>query len=325
MRWRICILLSSPLFDQSHEGPVTIYYSLRCDSPTWNSRSPYLYPPGTRWPSYAPGHWVPFSSPPTTTHFWNFISSDVLPLPSHCTFLSLRGPLRVERPKGLLLLVYLSPRIMFAESLHKRGTYYSSSIPSCPEDTDTDSKMILCYFHIFQNKDDRLQLLLCYSQLDNLSSFIYFPLNESNAKNDPQNKLLDTVLCIILLSVISCRPFSLPSLKSCKGSSPPHECYAPPWSTCSNDGLLGDDCVSWRFSLCNGNSWVSALCHRPELQVLEKNVSENVCFRNFMFSIIQKSGRGIIARNPVILSFIHHHQNPLYSYYSFLPILLVKQ
>jgi hypothetical protein len=26
----------------------------------------YLYPPGTGWPSYTPGHWVPFPSPLTT-------------------------------------------------------------------------------------------------------------------------------------------------------------------------------------------------------------------------------------------------------------------
>jgi hypothetical protein len=25
-----------------------------------------VYPPGTRWPSYTPRHWVPFSSPPST-------------------------------------------------------------------------------------------------------------------------------------------------------------------------------------------------------------------------------------------------------------------
>jgi hypothetical protein len=36
------------------------------DSPPWRARSPYLYPPGTWWPSYTPRHWVPFSSPPTT-------------------------------------------------------------------------------------------------------------------------------------------------------------------------------------------------------------------------------------------------------------------
>jgi hypothetical protein len=30
--------------------------------PAWRARSPYLYPPGTGWPSYTPGHWVPLSS-----------------------------------------------------------------------------------------------------------------------------------------------------------------------------------------------------------------------------------------------------------------------
>jgi hypothetical protein len=30
------------------------------------ARSPYLYPPGTGWPSYNPGQWVPFLSPLTT-------------------------------------------------------------------------------------------------------------------------------------------------------------------------------------------------------------------------------------------------------------------
>jgi hypothetical protein len=34
--------------------------------PTWRAGFPYLYPPGTGWPSYNPRHWVPFSSPPTT-------------------------------------------------------------------------------------------------------------------------------------------------------------------------------------------------------------------------------------------------------------------
>jgi hypothetical protein len=34
--------------------------------PTWRARSPYLYPPGTWWPRYIPGHWVPFPSPLTT-------------------------------------------------------------------------------------------------------------------------------------------------------------------------------------------------------------------------------------------------------------------
>jgi hypothetical protein len=34
--------------------------------PTWRARSPYLYPQGTRWPSYTPRHWLPFSSPHMT-------------------------------------------------------------------------------------------------------------------------------------------------------------------------------------------------------------------------------------------------------------------
>jgi hypothetical protein len=46
---------------------MTIFYCLRFETPpTRGSRSPYLYPPGTGWPSYTPRHWVPFSSPPTT-------------------------------------------------------------------------------------------------------------------------------------------------------------------------------------------------------------------------------------------------------------------
>jgi hypothetical protein len=43
-------------------GLMTIFYCLRFETPrTWWSRSPYLYPPGTGWPSYNPRHWVPFS------------------------------------------------------------------------------------------------------------------------------------------------------------------------------------------------------------------------------------------------------------------------
>jgi hypothetical protein len=34
--------------------------------PTWRVRFPYLYAPGTGWPSYTPGHWIPFLSPHTT-------------------------------------------------------------------------------------------------------------------------------------------------------------------------------------------------------------------------------------------------------------------
>jgi hypothetical protein len=34
--------------------------------PTWRTRSPYLYSPGTGWPGYTHRNWVPFSSFPTT-------------------------------------------------------------------------------------------------------------------------------------------------------------------------------------------------------------------------------------------------------------------
>jgi hypothetical protein len=46
---------SRPYFIVSFETP-----------PTWRARSPYVYPPGTGWPIYTPGHWVPFLSPLTT-------------------------------------------------------------------------------------------------------------------------------------------------------------------------------------------------------------------------------------------------------------------
>jgi hypothetical protein len=39
---------SRPYFTVSYETP-----------PTWRARSLYLYPPGTGWHSYTPGHWVP--------------------------------------------------------------------------------------------------------------------------------------------------------------------------------------------------------------------------------------------------------------------------
>jgi hypothetical protein len=42
-------------------GLITIFHCLRFETPaTWRARSPYLYPPGTGWPSYTLRHWVPF-------------------------------------------------------------------------------------------------------------------------------------------------------------------------------------------------------------------------------------------------------------------------
>jgi hypothetical protein len=43
------------------------FYGLRLETPpTWRTRPPYLYPPGTGWPGYTPRQWVLFSSPPMT-------------------------------------------------------------------------------------------------------------------------------------------------------------------------------------------------------------------------------------------------------------------
>jgi hypothetical protein len=53
--WVKVPLNSRPYFTFSFQTP-----------PTWRVRSPYLYPPGTGWPSYTLGHWVPFLSPLTT-------------------------------------------------------------------------------------------------------------------------------------------------------------------------------------------------------------------------------------------------------------------
>jgi hypothetical protein len=56
---------------QSPNGPsraelVTMLYCLIWDSPNWRARFPCLYPPGRGWPSYTPGHRVPFTSHLTT-------------------------------------------------------------------------------------------------------------------------------------------------------------------------------------------------------------------------------------------------------------------
>jgi hypothetical protein len=36
-----------------------LYFTVSSETPpTWRARFPYLYPPGTRWLSYTPGHWI---------------------------------------------------------------------------------------------------------------------------------------------------------------------------------------------------------------------------------------------------------------------------
>jgi hypothetical protein len=53
--WAAVSQNSWPYFTVSSETP-----------PTWRARFPYLYPPGTGWPSYTPGHWIPFLWPLST-------------------------------------------------------------------------------------------------------------------------------------------------------------------------------------------------------------------------------------------------------------------
>jgi hypothetical protein len=72
MRGRVCcsqfllILASAVILGSESRGTYDhILLSKIRDSPNLEGQVPYLYPPGTGWPSYTPRHWVPFSPPPT--------------------------------------------------------------------------------------------------------------------------------------------------------------------------------------------------------------------------------------------------------------------
>jgi hypothetical protein len=73
-RGRVCNLLYNCLWalpEQSLSGPSpaelrAIFYCLIWDSPNLEGQVPVFISPGTGWPSYTPGHWVPFMSPLTT-------------------------------------------------------------------------------------------------------------------------------------------------------------------------------------------------------------------------------------------------------------------
>jgi hypothetical protein len=66
-RLQLLLVLANTIPGPSPEGLITKFYCLRFETPpTWRTRSPYLYTPGTGWPGYTPRHWVRFSSPPTT-------------------------------------------------------------------------------------------------------------------------------------------------------------------------------------------------------------------------------------------------------------------
>jgi hypothetical protein len=72
MRGRVCrlqlllALASSVILGSESRGTHGHILLSQIRDSTWRARPPYLYPPGTGWPSYTARHWVPFSSPPTT-------------------------------------------------------------------------------------------------------------------------------------------------------------------------------------------------------------------------------------------------------------------
>jgi hypothetical protein len=64
-RGRVCNLLLLLVLASTFPRDSRPYFVVPIleTSPTWRARSPYLYPPGTGWPRYTPGYWVPFPFP----------------------------------------------------------------------------------------------------------------------------------------------------------------------------------------------------------------------------------------------------------------------
>jgi hypothetical protein len=61
-RGRVCNLQCNHSMVRVAQNPKP-YFTVSSETPpTWRARFPYLYLPGTWWPSYTPGHWVPFTS-----------------------------------------------------------------------------------------------------------------------------------------------------------------------------------------------------------------------------------------------------------------------
>jgi hypothetical protein len=63
-RLQLLLALASALIlrFESRGTQYDILLSQIRDSLNLEPRSPYLFPPGTEWPSYIPWHWVPFPS-----------------------------------------------------------------------------------------------------------------------------------------------------------------------------------------------------------------------------------------------------------------------
>jgi hypothetical protein len=65
---RLLVLASAVILGQEPMEFMTIFYYLTFyNSPTWLVRPPYLYRPGTGWPSSFTRRWIPFLSPPTSS------------------------------------------------------------------------------------------------------------------------------------------------------------------------------------------------------------------------------------------------------------------
>jgi hypothetical protein len=61
-RGRVCNLQHDHSMARVAQNPKP-YFTVSSETPpTWKARFSYLYPPGTGWPSYTPGQWVPFMS-----------------------------------------------------------------------------------------------------------------------------------------------------------------------------------------------------------------------------------------------------------------------
>jgi hypothetical protein len=92
----------------SPAGLVTIFYCLRFETPPiWRTRSPYLYRSGTRWPSYTPRHWVPFSSPPRTCRATVEVFEPAFTRDSPDRTVRVRVTLRLTVSQGLITRYYL--------------------------------------------------------------------------------------------------------------------------------------------------------------------------------------------------------------------------
>jgi hypothetical protein len=61
-RGRVCNLQCNHSMARVDRNPQPYFIVLSETPPTWRARFPYSYPPGTGWPSYTQGHWVPFTS-----------------------------------------------------------------------------------------------------------------------------------------------------------------------------------------------------------------------------------------------------------------------